>query len=149
MTVSTTAALRRTAAVGGLTVALGAGALGTAAHAASPTAVSRSFNVCVPTVTNCAAVRQPAVSAQGKFTFTRDSVHGKVKAVERTNKRATFKVAYHLKNGAVRTVVLPIDKKLDRSFGYPATSRAMHKIVVRVCAGTACGKPQTIKVPAV
>ncbi|MFI6518851.1 hypothetical protein ACIBF1_25070 [Spirillospora sp. NPDC050679] len=158
MTTTTSTALRRGAAVGGLAFALGAGALGTAASAsaapaqdgasASAVSVSRSFDVCAPKVHKCATAPRLKVRAKGKFTFTRTSIKGTVKANEQTTRRATVKVTYHLRTGSTRTTTFTVNRRLDRVFGYPSGPRVIKKIVVQACDGSVCGKPQTIAVPA-
>ncbi|MGI5164990.1 hypothetical protein ACQEU3_11605 [Spirillospora sp. CA-253888] len=157
MTTTTSTALRRSAAVGGLAFALGAGALGTAASAsasaqdgasASAVSVTRSYDVCAPSVRKCSTAPRLKVRAKGKFTFTRTSIKGSVKATEQTTRRATVKVTYHLRTGSTRTTTFTVNRRLDRVFGYPSGPRAIKKIVVRACDGAVCGKPQTIAVPA-
>ncbi|MFC9969504.1 hypothetical protein ACFVH6_01220 [Spirillospora sp. NPDC127200] len=159
-TSTTSTALRRGAAVGGLAFALGAGALGTAASAsasaapaqdgASAAAVSvlRPFDVCAPSVRKCSTAPRLKVRAKGKFTFTRTSIRGTVKATEQTSRRATFTVTYHLRTGTPRTTTFTVNRSLNRAFGYPSGPRAIKKIVVKACDGAVCGKPQTIAVPA-
>jgi hypothetical protein len=151
----TTPRVRRAAVLGGLTLALGAAATGTAGAAAAAPAPApvKSFDVCYPKAKKCATAKKLKLRAHGTITFARQYPRGKVIAYNKLGGTAYFYATVYTRNGTHNTQSHAFTKKLERGFGYPASSAFITKITVKVCKGAGakakCSVTQTIKNPGV
>jgi len=151
MNTATPRRVRGAAVLGGLTLALGVAAAGTAAaDASAPVPPVKSFDVCYPKAKKCATAKNRKLRAHGTITFGKYAV-GKVVAYNKLGGEAYFYVTAYTIRGTHNTQSHVFTKELKRSFGYPATSSFITKYTVKVCQGTGakarCSATQTIKTP--